>query len=296
MSGNIIVATDFSPAAGAALEWGALAAVAQDAELHLVHVVHPLPPPSGKFAMPADFDAQLLEAALERLEGLAKPHREAGLTVRCRAHAGRPWSVVLDEAKQLDAALLVVGTRSHPAATRFPLGSTAARILQKAETPVLAVHPEDQRPAHLPRRVLLASDLSEDAWHAVERAIDLFLLPPGEASLLLVHVWAEATDLALHERIGRSVFAAYREQSVAEARRALEERAETLRSRGFEAETQLREGRPAEQIVDLAAERGVALIAMSTRGRWGLDRVLWGSVAHQVVQHAPCPVLTVPGV
>lgn len=294
MSGHIVVATDFSPAAGAALEWGALVGMAQDAQLHLLHVVRPLPPPGGKFQMPADLGAELLAAAQERLEQLAAPQREAGLNVRCQALSGRPWSVVLEEAERLDAGLLVVGTRSHPAATRFPLGSTAARILQKAGRPVLAVHPEDQDPVRLPRRVLLATDLSEAAWHAAQRAVELFLLPPGEACLLLLHVWAEATDMAPYERIGRSFFAAYREQSLAEARRALEEGAESLRARGFEAETLLREGRPAEEVVDCSAERAVGLIAMSTRGRRGLDRALWGSVAHHVVQHAPCPVLTVP--
>lgn len=55
----------------------------------------------------------------------------------------------------------------------------------------------------------------------------------------------------------------------------------------------LGEGEPAEEIVRLARELPCDLIVMGTHGRTGLDRLLLGSVAEQVVRHAPCPVLTV---
>jgi nucleotide-binding universal stress UspA family protein len=46
-------------------------------------------------------------------------------------------------------------------------------------------------------------------------------------------------------------------------------------------------------IVSRAAELGVDLVAMGTYGRSPLGRIFLGSVARRVVQHAPCPVLTV---
>jgi nucleotide-binding universal stress UspA family protein len=52
-------------------------------------------------------------------------------------------------------------------------------------------------------------------------------------------------------------------------------------------------GDAAEEIVALAAKEGVDLIVIGTHGYKGLDRVLFGSVAAQVVKTAPCPVLTV---
>jgi nucleotide-binding universal stress UspA family protein len=52
-------------------------------------------------------------------------------------------------------------------------------------------------------------------------------------------------------------------------------------------------GRPADAVVRVARERGVDLIVMGTHGRTGLQHVLLGSVAEQVVRLAPCPVLTV---
>ena len=58
-------------------------------------------------------------------------------------------------------------------------------------------------------------------------------------------------------------------------------------------EYRLAEGEPAEEIVRLAKETGCDLIVLGTHGRTGLERLLMGSVAEQVVRKAPCPVLTV---
>jgi nucleotide-binding universal stress UspA family protein len=58
-------------------------------------------------------------------------------------------------------------------------------------------------------------------------------------------------------------------------------------------EVQVAAGHPAEAIVRMAQELEVDLIIMATHGRTGLSHILLGSVAEQVVRHAPCAVLTV---
>jgi nucleotide-binding universal stress UspA family protein len=52
-------------------------------------------------------------------------------------------------------------------------------------------------------------------------------------------------------------------------------------------------GIPSEVIVQQAEELGADLVAMGTHGRSGVAHLLLGSTAQRVVQHAPCPVLTV---
>jgi nucleotide-binding universal stress UspA family protein len=59
------------------------------------------------------------------------------------------------------------------------------------------------------------------------------------------------------------------------------------------AEYQVREGVPAEEILQLAEETDSRLIVMGTHGRTGLGRLLAGSVAEAVMRRARCPVLTV---
>lgn len=46
----------------------------------------------------------------------------------------------------------------------------------------------------------------------------------------------------------------------------------------------------AESIIDLACQEQTDLIIMSTHGRSGLSRWVYGSVANKVLQHAPCPI------
>jgi nucleotide-binding universal stress UspA family protein len=66
-----------------------------------------------------------------------------------------------------------------------------------------------------------------------------------------------------------------------------------LRQHNLTVDTEHPEGPPAEEIVKRAAELGVSLILMTTHGRSGLGRVVFGSTADSVIRHAPCPVLLV---
>ena len=47
---------------------------------------------------------------------------------------------------------------------------------------------------------------------------------------------------------------------------------------------------PAHEIIRAATDWEADLIVMGTRGRTGLERLLLGSVARKVLQHAPCSV------
>jgi len=57
--------------------------------------------------------------------------------------------------------------------------------------------------------------------------------------------------------------------------------------------TVLREGDPAEGLIDVAEEEGVDLIIVGNRGMTGAKRFLLGSVPNQVSHHAPCNVMIV---
>jgi len=52
-------------------------------------------------------------------------------------------------------------------------------------------------------------------------------------------------------------------------------------------------GEAASEIVRVAKERKVDLIVISSHGRTGLGRIIFGSTAESVVRHATCPVLVV---
>ena len=64
-------------------------------------------------------------------------------------------------------------------------------------------------------------------------------------------------------------------------------------SPGLRVEHRVAEGLPPEEILRMAGECQCDLIVMGTQGRTGLDRILMGSVAEEVLRKARCPVLTV---
>lgn len=73
----------------------------------------------------------------------------------------------------------------------------------------------------------------------------------------------------------------------------LERMARRLEAEGVKAETLVLEGNPAGRIVQLAKERNVSLIAISTHGRSGLGRLVFGSVADEVLREAHRPLLLI---
>ncbi|MFL5805380.1 MAG: universal stress protein [Roseiflexaceae bacterium] len=69
--------------------------------------------------------------------------------------------------------------------------------------------------------------------------------------------------------------------------------AQRLCSRGLAASYEQHEGAAADVIIVRARELDASLIAMTTHGRGGLARLVFGSTADAVLRHAPCPVLLV---
>lgn len=74
----------------------------------------------------------------------------------------------------------------------------------------------------------------------------------------------------------------------------LTEQVENLLAQGIQAQWELVDkGGVSASIIDLATEKGCDLIVMSTHGRAGMQRFMFGSVAERVVRHARVPVLLI---
>ncbi len=84
------------------------------------------------------------------------------------------------------------------------------------------------------------------------------------------------------------------EKAEANARDYLAKVADSLRADGIAVDTAIVRGGPAEEILDYAKENKVDLIVMSTHGRSGVSRWVFGSVAERVLRHSATPVLIVP--
>ncbi len=144
--------------------------------------------------------------------------------------------------------------------------------------------------SYSPKKILLATDGSQDAASATRAAIDLAATTGSE--LHVVHVW-QALPPYPHPSIAVATDAAFYER---EAQNLLFEQLDGLEGAGVEvAGAHLERGRAAEKIADLAERLGVGLIVLGSRGLGTVKRLLLGSVSEGVVRLAPCPVLVMRG-
>lgn len=138
------------------------------------------------------------------------------------------------------------------------------------------------------KTILVATDFSETAHSALDWGIEL--AQPHGASIYLVHALPLLNRSVDYLPSPPDMNA---ELSAAALQR-LDETAVRARDRGIEVRTELVQGLPSESISETAASAD--LIVIGTRGLTGVSHLLLGSTAERVVQHAPCPVLTVhPG-
>ena len=132
-------------------------------------------------------------------------------------------------------------------------------------------------------RILLAVDNSEPSARAVNAAAAIAQVCAGE--VMVFH-------LREVERMPKGP--AFESQK--EAKELVAAIVERLRGEGVSAEGTVRATRPdqvARDIADRARQMGADLIVLGSRGLSGLTSLLTGSVAHQAIRRAGCPVLVV---
>src|SRR4051812_34202515 len=144
------------------------------------------------------------------------------------------------------------------------------------------------------RRILVPTDFSDRGALAVRYAAEL--ADKFGAELVLLHIVPESV-LALPDAVMPTPAPMADLDALTEAgRTGLAHLIAALKLEAHKPRVEVRFGSPGQEIVAAARDLHADLVCVATHGRGGLARVLLGSVAEEVVRHAPCPVLTVrPG-
>ena len=137
-------------------------------------------------------------------------------------------------------------------------------------------------------RVLLASDGSSDSRRVARWLRDFPLPSDTEVFVLTV---ATLTEPPRDSHTMREL----RESVVAEAHRAGERAAKVLRRKWPAVDTVITQGDPQVEIIHVAEETRVDMIALGARGLGPLKRLFVGSTSLAVARYAPCPVAIVRG-
>ena len=234
----------------------------------------------------ADFREEAARTVRDTAARLAGPGRE----IHSEVIPGRPATVIVQRATEMRADVVVVGSRGHGTIESMVLGSVSAEVVDHAPCPVLVARGPGTR------RVLLGWDGSSGA----ARVADLLKTWPmfAGSAVRVVSVadvkfpwWTGFPEAGSAEMLPM-----YLETADA-MRKEHEELASTmaarLRGAGLTADQERRDGDPATEVLAAAADWRADLIAIGTHGRTGLRRIVLGSVARNVLQHAPCSVLIV---
>jgi nucleotide-binding universal stress UspA family protein len=157
---RILVPTDFSEPAAAALKWATTLAKEFDGQVYLLHVVpEPYAYPWGSelSAMPlTDILAQSEQAAGEHMRRLAADTQLPAARVITRAVIGTPVDQILATVAENQIDLIVLGTHGRGMVGHLLLGSVAERVVRRSPVPVLTVHGET-RNAELAKDAAAAS-------------------------------------------------------------------------------------------------------------------------------------------
>lgn len=279
---RVLIATDGSPGADGAVEYGLTVAERFDAGVDVLYVVDTdIDPLVNREAAEAllESDETIGQRALTQIS-----EREPRLDVHQAIRRGTPYREILEHADERNVDLVVVGTSDS---TTEYLGSTAERVITFSSVPTLAVPWGDPNTPSLETidDVVVPLDGSDAADRAAEHALAFAELFGATVHGLYV-VDTTVYDL---EDSPRSIIGLL-EEGGKNTLEALTQQAESVQ---VPSTWRVTRGRPAAEIFERIDAVGADLIAMGTRGRSGLPEHLLGSTTRRVVRDASCPVLSV---
>lgn len=210
--------------------------------------------------------------------------------VRGELITGYPAEEILHYADKNDIDLILMATHGRSGIKRWVMGSVAEKILRASKIPIWLV------------RAGIPAENAHDKWP--EGAMLVPLDGSELAESILPHVKtlakqqnAEPVDVVLFGVCERLVESGYYIPDVPMRLEELQEYLAKIEGRlknaGLSVRSEVRKGKPAEQIIDYASENSFNLIVMSTHGRSGLGRWVFGSIADKVLHAASSPIFLV---
>lgn len=218
------------------------------------------------------------------LAGLRGGLASRGVLAEAEVRFGDPAAEILREIEAGRHELVVMPTHGRRGLERMLFGSVAAKVLHASPVPLLLFRPlqrpdgslspaETAEPA-LCRRVLVPLDLSSASEEILPAAQSL-AITMGSALYLFTAVEGGAGEA------GRRL----------EATEYLARTARRLGAAGSFTGFRVETGAPVEKALEAAADLAVDAVAMTTHGRTGLARALYGSVAEALLARAGVPIL-----
>lgn len=195
--------------------------------------------------------------------------------------------VIIDEAGEKGASLIIIGARGKSLVDGILLGSVSAAVLRRSRTNVLIMrHKIIESLAGktftlccpmILSRVLCPIDFSPFSNHA----IDLLSRTNGIGEVILLHVVSHGESEA---EIGDAILKANGQIAVI---------CSNLAKQGIAARSIVRTGDPAREIIGIAEEEDISVIWMSSHGKGWFRELLLGSTVYTVAMNAKRPIIII---
>lgn len=296
---RILVATDFSPHARAALTQAVWLGRKSRASITLAHALPDLRKVVHAASYRAkldllygegqDFECEVRRESDARLKRLADGLNAPEIQIRVETLLGEPYVELTHAVLQEGHDLVLAGTSGATDWQQLLVGSTARRLIRKCPCTVWIAKDERIEP---PNIVLAATDFSVPSTRAVEQAVWIAAL--ASADLHLLHV-VDSSDLPrdLAERVP-SEGSSLRAMICDEARARLDQELAAIKQRtAVRIHPHLTWGTPWKEIGRLAQHLHANLVAMGTVGRSGVKGLFLGNTAEKVLDQCEASILSV---
>ena len=232
--------------------------------------------------------------------GAAKP-----VTVNGEMVIGYPSDEIIRYAEDKKVDLIVVASHGRSGGKRSEMGSVAERVLRSAKVPVLLVPtaprdpvPFDQWTARQMIVPLDGSELAETVLPHVEElagknglsSAKVVLVRACEPPAMPTYYSPELSEIPLH-------WGQYAQQETARCKQVsteyLAQVEGRLKARGIDVRSEVLVGKASDEVVNYANKTPHSLIVMATHGRSGFSRLVYGSVALNILVGVSSPILVI---
>jgi len=286
---TILVPVDFSTHSRAAAIRACDLALASGSTVRLIHALE-LPAVAKREGVAEHLWDDLRRSERRKLDELMGDLMHRGAPLSRLLEEREPVEMIEEQAASESVEMIVMGTHGYRGVDRMFLGSVAERTIRIAKVPVLTVKESDWDAAAKIRRILLATDFSQDSERAVGVTIEW--ARHLQADVEVFH----AIQGAPREPEGESDATPTgdpndsRERSLVGLQKILSQ----MLAAGVPASAELSYGPAAVEISKRAKHSRANLVIMGRHGTSRIRDVVCGSVSSRVLRQVKCSVLLVP--
>jgi len=200
---------------------------------------------------------------------------------------------IVDYADKARTNLIIMSTQGRSGVRRWALGNVANKVLRATGKPVLLIRAKGAKPDVYRDRlvkVLVPVDGSKES-ESILRYVT-YIATELDLEVTLFHAWVRKSEDITFTTEGLK-----RLNQARKRREGYIKRIETrLKRKGVNVNSVFKEvltGGAAEEIIKMAEEGDFSMVAMSTHGRSGLGRWIFGSNAEKVLEAGSTPLLLV---